>query len=187
MTKEHVFPGWIYPAHCTNIVLIPVGISGMKVQHQIVDKTIHIEILFHGCKVTRFSRIKDRPPTVEHTGVYLCRSSLDHLDPISSNDSEALPIILFPAETLRGPFLLDPLKKVMHPEVESVEIDMNFVLKSFGITHRKAGIAEPLVANIHPKLTHCCRRVNPRISIAPSQNNLVESLGRSVGTKEWET
>ena len=168
MAKEHIFPGWIYLAHRTNIVLIPVSVSGMKVQHQIVDKTIHIEILFHGCKVTCFSRIKHRPPTIKHLRIYLCLSSFDHLDPISPNDSEALPIILFPSETLSGPFLLDPFKKVMHPEVESVEVDMNFILKSFGITHRKAGIAEPLIANIHPVLAYRRRRVNPGITITTS-------------------
>ena len=168
MAKKHIFPGWIYPAHRTNIILIPVGISGMKVQHQIVDKTIHIEILFHGCKVTCFSRIKHRPPTIKHLRIYLCLSSFDHLDPISPNDSEALPIILFPSETLSGPFFLDPFKKVMHPEVESVEVDMNFILKSFGITHRKAGIAEPLIANIHPVLAYRRRRVNPGITITTS-------------------
>lgn len=140
MTKKLVFPRRVEAAHRPDIVLIPVGVTGMEVQDEVIDEVIEIEILLDGREVAGLGCREDGLPTVEHAGIDLGRSAFDDFDVVAAHDAEAFPIVIPTAEALGGPFFLNPFEEVVDSEIESVEVNMDFALQGFGVAHFKARI-----------------------------------------------
>ena len=186
VAEEHVFPRRVDAAHGTHIILVPVGVASMEVEQDIVDVGIEVQILLDGVQVARLCRVERRLPTAEDVRLLLGRCAFDDFDPISADDAEPFPVVVFSAEALGGPFLLDAFEEVVHSPVDAVEIDVHLALQSLRMPHGEVGIAKPLVADIHRVIVDGRVRMDPRVAVAAAKHDLVEAFGGRVAAEERE-